>query len=428
MQGPGCCHSACDGLPCHDGLVTDRDPRNVAFEPVQVDRARRHTEPVIVIAAALLVVGLAITKPWGSGEGQTADDGSGQARPTTTASPRATTAAAAATDATRTERAAEPPSIPWSVIESVIRPHDRFGVRAIVRDRRPGPVPDTETSVPSVADRLVERWAKLELLPGDASSGTDPVWFAMPPTADQGVLALGLSLPDDAVPLDIRFMRRTERGWAWLRSDPIAGARAAGMLLYAPPTEDGVRLATWPAGSYRIEILEDVTTIRHVEVDLPDRFEVVPGPTRGPSLGTTADRRPVIDASYPGTLVIATRNGTIQSPLILGPRFDAASAWVATRFDALPSFERHDVDGLGYLFPPGTTEHTARLTPLLPMDATRRTPIAIEERDATGATVEALLFMADGGDVWPPALYRLDVAWRDDSGPKDASIHLELRP
>ena len=51
---------------------------------------------------------------------------------------------------------------------------------------------------------------------------------------------------------------------------------------------DGVLQPTWPTGTYRLQVLVGAA-IREIEVGLPDRFEVVPGPAE--RSGRTPRRR-----------------------------------------------------------------------------------------------------------------------------------------
>jgi hypothetical protein len=110
---------------------------------------------------------------------------------------------------------------------------------------------------------LTERWLATDVGPGAAkepgSSGTAIE------TGDD-VVALGVTTPDDAMPLDIRFWR-LEPGAVVRRivPRPILG-REAGSWLWLPDPHEATIRGTWPAGTYRIDVLLGPRIVRLVAV------------------------------------------------------------------------------------------------------------------------------------------------------------------
>ncbi len=318
------------------------------------------------------------------------------------------------------------PPIPWSFVADALEPHDAWGVRAIVRGRQtgsgsPGDGPGTG---------LVERWSELE-------TATDGRETALLPTADQGVLALGLTFPADELPLDVRIFRETERGWQWLDSEPIGTSPAVGAFVYAPPRIGGAIRPTWPTGAYRIEVLVG-DSIRRLDVDLPDRFEVVPeagfipdelrtGLTSpfAPDLGTSGRRGPfVVDA---GRTVWLDANGA--------EALEPADAWLSTQLvpggiepQSVVAVHAPRANGFGYLFAADATDMSVELARLQPEGSPGAFRRADGARFAGDDRLPFVILRAPAGEPWPAGTYRMDIGWRDGDGMHRSSVHVELRP
>lgn len=405
--------------------MTPREPGFAEFEPAPLTPRRRRVEPVVVAALVVAAaIGLAVLKPWAS---PIPDDtvtraspvGSGAIGDAATARPSPTRASAAAAIVST-------PPIPWSIAADALEPHASWGVRAIVRGRQtgsgsPGDGPGTG---------LIERWTELE----SAADGTET---ALLPTADQGVLALGLTFPADELPLDVRIFRDTERGWQWLDSEPLGPSPAVGAFLFAPPRIGEAFRPIWPTGAYRIEVLVG-ETIRRIDVDLPDRFEVVPDagfiPDEvrtglispfAPDLGTAGRRGPF--------LVNAGR--TVWLDAVGADALDPVEAWRSTPL-APGGIERQQIvaahapraNGFGYLFAADATDLSVELARLQPEGSPGDVRRAAGARFAGDDRLPFVVLRSPTGEPWLPGVYRMDVGWRDGGGVHRTSVYIELRP
>ncbi len=405
--------------------MTPREPSSAAFEPTPLTPRRRRVDPALIGALVVVAgIGLAVLKPWASpGPDDTA------ARATATSSGAIGDSATAMPAPSRSSAPAvidSTPPIPWSFAAEALEPHGGWGVRAIVRGRQtgsgsPGDGPGTG---------LVERWAE----PESAADGTAT---ALLPTADQGVLALGITFPADELPLDVRIFRDTERGWQWLDTEPIGPSPAVGAFLFAPPRIGGAVRPNWPTGAYRIEVLVG-ETIRRLDVDVPDRFEVVPQagfiPDEvrtglvspfAPELGSTGRRGPF--------LVDAGR--TVWLDAIGADALEPADAWLTTQL-APGGIERQPVvavhapraNGFGYLFAADATDISVELARLQPEGSPGDVRRAIGARFAGDDRLPFVILRAPAGEPWLPGIYRMDVGWSDGGGAHRTSVHVELRP
>lgn len=405
--------------------MTGREPGSAEFEPTPLTPRRRRVDPavigVVVVAAA---IGLAVLKPWappspGATVASAAASGSGAIGDAATAVPTPGSSGAAATIEST-------PPITWTFAAAALEPHAVWGVRAVVRGRQtgsgsPGDGPGTG---------LVERWAELEV----ASDGTET---ALLPTADQGVLALGLTFPSDELPLDVRIFRETARGWRWLDSEPIGTSPAAGAFLFAPPRIGGAVRPTWPTGAYRIEVLVG-DTIRRLDVDLPDRFEVVPdagfvpdemrtGLTSpfAPEFGTSGRRGPfLVDG---GRTVWLDGQGT--------EALEPAAAWRSTQLvpggiepRSVSAVHAPRANGFGYLFAADAADLSVELARLQPEGSPMDVRRADGARFAGDDRLPFVILRTPAGEPWLPGIYRLDANWSDDDGRHRAVLHVELRP
>ncbi len=405
--------------------MTGREPGSAEFEPTPLTPRRRRVDPAVIGALVVVAgIGLAVLKPWVSPvpESQAAratPPGSGAIGDVATAVPAPSRSSAPAViDST--------PPIPWSIASEALEPHDAWGVRAIVRGRETG----SGTPGDGPGAGLVERWTELETATGGMET-------ALLSTADQGVLALGLTFPPDELPVDVRIFRETERGWQWLDAEPIGVSPAVGAFLFAPPRIGGVVRSTWPTGAYRIEVLEG-DTVRTIDVDLPDRFEVVPQagfiPDEmrtglvspfAPELGSTGRRGPfLVDA---GRTVWLDAMGT--------EALEPAEAWLSTQL--VPGgIERQSVvavhapraNGFGYLFAADATDLSVELARLQPEGSPGDVRRADGARFAGDDRLPFVILRAPAGEPWLPGTYRMDVGWRDADGAHHTSVHVELRP
>ena len=399
--------------------MSGREPTFAEFRPTPLAARRRRVDPVVVgVVAVTLAVGAAVAKPWehpaATGPVVAASVEPGMTGP----------GAARATDPRpMVPRDTGPdPGIGWPQVAAAVQPHETWGARAIVRD--PARAPDRG------GRRLVERFAEFEPDP-------DGVPSALLATADQGVLALGLTFPPDDLPLDVRVWRASGDGWEWLQAAPVGPSPAFGAFLFAPPRIDGATAPTWPTGSYRIQVLTG-TGVRDVRVDLPDRFEVVPGPSVGSAERPDAPSplEPVFRTMGPWRPFVV-QDG-VATPLLGGPSepLDLPAAWLdagpdgaAAPLDRVASIYAPRAAGLGVLLPVGAWEVDGTIRAIAPdardVDATRW----VGQRFDGQGRAPYLVFRAPDAGVWPAGIYRIEAAWTDASGTRrHAAYHTELRP
>lgn len=394
--------------------MTDGDPSFAEFEPERLTPPRRRFDPLVIGSVVVVIaVIVAIVKPWDEHQPETA-----------TASARPSASVAATPTATVTP-IASPTPVTWDAVAAAIRPHDQWGVRAILPPADPAaPGGATGTAAPG----LTEYWV--------GAAGEVPSLRSSPIAADQGVAAIGLTFPPDALPLDARVLQATSGGWRWLPTPPLDPSPAAGSFLWLPPVIDGVRSATWPGGAYRIDVLTG-PTIREVDVDILGRFEISPDPS---AFHPDTPTRDLVDPFRPdlgpvsGGPFVVVGGVAIGQPSSVGPPLDAASAWTDTVRSAADGQTRvsvvrdPDVNGIGYMFPGSATAPTAELVRLLPTGDVTGTRRAWALRGDAEHQKPYVIIRAPGDRAWDPGLYRLDVTWQDGDGPHEGSVHLEIRP
>jgi hypothetical protein len=257
------------------------------------------------------------------------------------------------------------------------------------------------------------------------------------PTADQGVLALGVTFPPDELPLETRVYAATEDGgWTWLGVRPLPGAPdAVGALLFAPPIRDGGALATWPTGAYRIQALLG-PRVHTMEVHLPDRFEVVPSPPPETRPSAASPFAPVFQLDETDRAFVVEDG--VARPLIGTPSsdpLDLARAWLDAEttadgavLDQVPSIHAPRAAGLGVMLPVGARAHSGTITGLAPTTGDLGSRRALGVRFWDAGRSPYVIFRAPRGSTWPAGLYRMDVQWTDDDGSHRAAYHVELRP
>jgi hypothetical protein len=391
-----------------------REPLAASFETRPLVPRRRRFDPVVgVVACIVLGLGLAVLKPWEAGpDVDTAVGATASAAPSAAAS----SPAPAASDGAAAAGPVLAPSVAWRRVAPVVRTRDAWGVRAIVRD--PAATPATESGTD---DPLTERWAAVRPVDGDAR----PVVLETP---DQGILALGVTFPPDELPLDVRvWLAAADDTWTWVGANPLHPAPALGGYLLGSPTIRGTPLETWPAGRYRIDVLSGAG-IRHLHVAVPDRFEVVPPPD-GPAAATDPSLRSPFaprfpDDAPPGPFLVAAGEVLpFHADAEAEPR-DAAALWR----DGTAGTHAPDATGLGLLFPPESTEASATLHLVAPLDRPAAGRRALGMRFAEERS-PFVVFRAPNGAAWASGTYRLEAVWTAADGERaSANYHLELLP
>lgn len=401
-----------------DPRESGREPLAASFETQPLVPRRRRFDPVVgVVAVIVLGIGLAVVKPW------EADPSAGPEGSAATVAP----ASASPSDppaATPDDGVASRPVVPsvaWRQVAPIVEARDAWGVRAIVRD----PTGTSAGDVASAGGGLTERWAAVTPTEAEAGADARPVVLETP---DQGVLALGITFPADQLPLDIRvWLAAEDDTWAWVGASPLDPAPAFGGYLLGSPTVRGVPLETWPPGRYRIDVLSG-TGIRHLHLALPDRFEVVPAPDGPAALTDPSLRAPFAprfpDQMAPGPFLVA--GGDVLPVPVEGEAEvrDPMSLWR----DGIFGTHAPDATGMGLLFPSGSTEATATLHLVAPVDR------PAEGRRALGMRIGEerspfVVFRAPNGAAWAPGAYRIDARWTGADGtPASAHYHVDLLP
>jgi hypothetical protein len=399
--------------------MSGREPTSAAFDPAPLAPRRRRLDPV-AIGALVVVLGIvaAVLKPWDARE--VADDAAAVPAETAEVGAPATggpdpAQPSRAPAAERPEPALSVPPITWPRAATAVRPHDAWGVLAVVRVPRG----DTTQSSDDPAAGFAERWTEVDVAPdGDER--------ALLSTADLGVYALGVTYPLGDLPLDIRISVRTGDGWRWLDAPAIGASTAFGAYLFGPPRLDEVALPRWLPGTYRIDVLTG-GGIRRIRAYLPNRYEDVP---RTPDVPILSDQTlqgpysPTFDAlREPGPFLV---EDGVARPLVVasaGP-VDEVDAW---RVGGPSEYTRRG-NGLGVLFPPGATEAGATLHQVAPdggpSDARRVFGLRFEGSDRSPYAI----FRAPDGQPWSPGAYRIDATWTDALGPRATSWRITLRP
>lgn len=390
---------------------------SVEFEPVKLGPRRRRVDPV-AIGALVVAIGLvaAIAKPWNVGAA--ADVTPAPSGPDSLSGPRST--AAVAVPRILTSDAAATPA--WDEVRPVIHPHDAWGIRAIITEPTPDPIPGAKPS-------YVERWYPI---PDEGNQADMPTVDIDPD--NEMVVALGITFPSAHTPLDARIWRSIPNRLEWVDTQPIEPQPSGGGFLYLPQTE-GPSAPTWGAGTYRIDVLVD-GQIRRFGVTIPNRFSIVPNPSDFPrSPGELLDPAGRALPDMPEGLFANVRGVSVPLPAEEGPALDEAGAWLnldpgtahAPRSFVAAVF-LPGATGLGVILPPGSVVQDSAVHGLAPGPLEANAVRVDGAGSAAGASAPNVLFRAPGGGAWPPGVYRISVAWSDAGGAHDRSWHVELRP
>ena len=201
-------------------------------ELVPVGRRRSIRSAGIVVAVSVAFVALAVLKPWDAGRA---------AAPTTAAGVVSSPSAGSAS-ANPVGSAAAPfahPPTPADLVRATVR-RSEWGVRAVV-------VPQGATPTGNgTGGGLAERFLAIDV--GDGAD-VDVGAASTAVHAGDDVIGLGVTTPDDAMPLDVRFWR-LEPGAVVRRivPRPVLG-REAGSWLWLPDPHEATIRGTWPAGT-----------------------------------------------------------------------------------------------------------------------------------------------------------------------------------
>jgi hypothetical protein len=211
----------------------------VVFEPQRPKRSVGAGVPVF-LTLALAVVGLAVTKPWGSA----------------TSVPPADVVVADAIDTPDPPRALPPGTVElprWEAVANAISRHDAWGLRALVDSTAP---PNAASVEGRGAGLLTEAWQPLESIVRGVPAVREPVVI----DAATSVRLVGLTVPEGVRIEAFRLFEARPLGrWreapfvrlAWFRRQPA--------LLV--PSDPGNGFTLWRPGTYRVAVdVADGTT------------------------------------------------------------------------------------------------------------------------------------------------------------------------
>jgi hypothetical protein len=355
----------------------------------------------LLVAGALLFIGLAIFKPWQE-----------PAEVALLPDPEPTPAAAT-TPLPIAPGSAEPEPRPDASPGSSVRPaprrwqdqlpwvvgkHHEWGVRVIV----------ARTEPPNRRPRaILELWRAL------APSSTDE-----PLALDNGgglVLALGITAPDASPALDVRVWRDRAGSLEYATTDRWAVPGQSAEWLLVPSAAQGG--GPWHAGRYRIDVLTGREILR-IHVAIPG--QELPF-TRPPAEldQETLEWASGVSPSDPGAYALSSPGETLYQLDCLdatpGPPLDGAAAWLA--LPEAPSGE----DGLDC----GPRQHawpTYALVLRLADGATVTDASLLRLEPDTSEPIGGLVvehgvyFLRPDSTAWSPGTYRIDARWRTPAG------------
>ena len=364
-----------------------RPAEGLRIDPVRVGRRRTVVPAAIVAILSVVFVGLALVKPWDA-SWATVAIASGAPTPQATLMSNAPSARAVSPVVTATPFPAQP--TPADLLAASLN-HDAWGVRAMVV---PGGL--TPTGDGSGAG-LIERWLAIDVGAG-AAWDAGVTGTAVEPGDD--VLALGVTTPENSMPLDIRFWRlESDSALRRVVPRPVRG-REAGSWLFLPDPREATSLDTWPAGTYRIDVLLGSRIVRLITI--------VPGDTpvgrgRAPEVGEPPDLVDQLRSFAAGPFAVTPRR-PLPIEVSSHDQLDERLAWLGPatgrlEISAIGRVAADPVTGIGVLLKPdehlvsanlglvaprNTEAPDVRIFPLPPVprsDSERAEGIIIEHAD-----------------------------------------------
>jgi hypothetical protein len=400
---------------------------SVDFEPVKLGPRRRRVDPVAV-GALVVVIGVvaAFLKPWNAGPGAGTAPSDGAAA----ASGAALGAPSSAFDSLSGSRTTAVPVVPrtrpattaslasWDDVRGAVRPHNAWGIRAIVAVQSSSLVP--------LRQQFAEVWDPLADDPRTIQTvDIEP--------HDQTVVAIGITFPATHTPLDARvWLVRPDR-LEWVDTQPMGSDPSDGAFLYRL-MKGGDSPENWEAGRYRIDVLVD-GDVRRFGFTLPNRFQIVP--TRGEPVavpGLLIDPQGGALPDLPAGLFVTVAGVSIPLPEQDGPPLNETAEWLNVDPGTgrpprsfVASVYLPATTGLGVILPPGSLVHLSGVRRLVP-EPLATDPELVVAPGAAATPAASVLYRAPGGGAWAAGVYQLSVAWTDATGLHDRSWHIELRP
>ena len=378
----------------------------LVVEPAVVGGRPRSKVPGAIAAAGLsLFVVLAVWKPW---QGPT--DGPRSSAPAPSGDLAAGSVEPGPTGHVLPVDISTFPSHALLLAATTSQP--AWGVRAVVL-RTGGPIFTRQANV-------VERWVMLPADVGDGSPAPPAIAIAQP---DDDVAAIGITSPNDALPLDIRVWSLPSTGPP-LRVSPFAIAGPeAGSWLWLADRAQATDHGTWPAGAYEIEVLVGPRIVR-VPVTIPSASPTasrVQTPLSQPPFAS------VLETFAPGLFALA--DGGAQ-PLgdSSSPPVDEREAWLgpAAGLPPVAVVTGGAVTGFGRLFAAGDEPLRVDLAQLAPRSLPIETDINIVAVEP-GHRQAIVAFPAAGGFL-PDGLYHMTVRWNSAGVNHSAESAIEVQP
>jgi hypothetical protein len=396
---------------------------SIDFDPVKVDPPRRRFDPArVVIVVVAVGLAAAIVKPWTLGP--TPDS---RPPPVALAEPSASVTASGRPRASPATAIVRPPTstgVPaptWAEVVPVIETHDAWGVRAILLARRPS------LGIPA-SPRFVERWTR-------TTPNSSTVEIARVARDDQAVVALGVTVPSEIEPLDMRVWKLGTNGeTGWMDAHPLDRADRDGAFTLVRSDPAGGSLS-WAPGHYRVDLLAAEGSYS-IAVQIPGRFGIVPAPddsTSGIQVNVLAP-----DVSDPsgvqfGPFAMVDGVG-VPLEASQGPLMSDEDVWRMIVEDVrkggpsrVASEYMPRASGLGMMLTNHADVTFAAVSRLAPDARLLVSPMIGGISELRGRT-PWVAFAPRAGGVWPPGVYALTVEWTDPAGPHRGTWHVELRP
>ena len=396
------------------------DPVSVDFDPVKIGPRPRRFDPIRVLILTVVVgLAVAIVKPW-EPNGTPAVPAPSGAQAVASASPSVSPTPVPV----RTVQTAVSTGLPaptWDEVALVVQAHDTLGVRAIVVARR--------QNLGSGADpRFQELWSRAIRAP----DGVDTAYVAHD---EKPIVALGITFPPDAAPLDVRIWRLHADGeLEWIDARALEPGDPVGAFTFAHGGASGSSRA-WPSGQYRIDILAG-DAIHRVALQIPGRFGNVPAPDEWPHTEANLVGPDESDPSAVRVGPFATVDGfAVPLTTRTGPLMTEEEEWRHFHAAALAGLGASGVasaylpraTGLGVMLTSHAGVRLAIVRRIAPDGRFSAAPMLGGISESQGRT-PWVAFAPHGGGVWPPGVYAITVRWTDPAGLHVETWHVELRP
>lgn len=373
--------------------------------------------------AVLTLIVVAVVKPWaGPGPAPVATLKAAVASASPVPSPTAAPSALA-TAAPKVGIAA----IDWDAVGAAVRPHDDWGIRAVVYRR----------------DNTVrEEWTPIKSSDTDVQAAVNNAAAYAVLGWDGTIAALGVTTPLGDLPLDVRAWRETaaspasRSGWRnlVLTGSTPSGDPSSRLLSLPDEWSDG---NGWPSGEYEVDILLE-SGVWHVHLWVSGDAGPVPTPPAPRATPSDAELGAIFNT--PGAFIAS---GTATVPYLFGglsptsAPHDEFDAWLGLRAEHIfwapflyppPAPVLGTANLLGVALPDGDTFVSATLTQIAPVTADMGPAQFLPGpgTDEVRENAAAVFRPADEAAGFPDAVYRVDGKVRTADGIIDLSWDLPV--